>query len=310
LAQLRFRVSEQQTGERLDRVLGARPEIASRAAAERLIELGRAQVAGVPRAKSYRVASGDRIAVDLVESEPLVPEDTDVPVVWSDPHLLVVDKPAGMTMHPAGSTRSGTLVHAVLALGARGGDEDRPGIVHRLDRDTSGLLLVARSATAHRALQRQLRRREVDRRYLALVHGQPRSRTGRVEAAIGRDRHDRTRHSLDTDTPRSAVTWFELVEALGERALLELRLETGRTHQIRVHLEAIGLPVCGDRVYGVPDLELGRQFLHAHELRFRHPLTGEHVSVSSPLPADLAAALERARAGSLPGDDGPDPRPG
>jgi 23S rRNA pseudouridine1911/1915/1917 synthase len=295
LAPLRFRVSEQQAGERLDRVLAARPEIASRAAAERLIELGRAHVGGAPRAKSHRVLAGDRIAVELSEPAALAAEDTDVRVVWSDEHLLVIDKPAGMTVHPAGSTRSGTLVQAVLALGAEGGDQDRPGIVHRLDRDTSGLLVVARSEAAHRGLQRLIRRREVERRYLALVHGRPRSRTGRIEAAVGRDRHDRTRHSIDTDTPRNAVTWFELVETLGERALLELRLETGRTHQLRVHLESIGLPVCGDPVYGVPDLELRRQFLHAHRLSFRHPLTGEEVSLSSPLPADLQSALERAR---------------
>src|SRR5262249_7888495 len=160
-----------------------------------------------------------------------------------------------------------------------------PGIVHRLDRDTSGLLVVARSSAAHRRLQDAIRRRDVDRRYLALVGGAPRSRTGRVEAAIGRDRHDRTRHSLDTETPRDAVTWFETLELLPEHALLEVRLETGRTHQIRVHLEAIDLPVSGDPVYGAAgDLGLERQFLHAHRLRFAHPFTGAEVDVSSPLP--------------------------
>jgi 23S rRNA pseudouridine1911/1915/1917 synthase len=127
------------------------------------------------------------------------------------------------------------------------------------------------------------------------VRGTPRSRTGRIEAPVGRDRRDRTRHSIDTDTPREAVTWFELRESLGERALLELRLETGRTHQIRVHLEAIDLPVCGDPVYGVRDLDLGRQFLHAYRLRLPHPFTGEKLDLQSPLPQELAVALERAR---------------
>jgi 23S rRNA pseudouridine1911/1915/1917 synthase len=157
--------------------------------------------------------------------------------------------------------------------------------------------VVARSDEAHARLQELIRRREVERRYLALVKGTPRSRTGRVEAPIGRDRFDRSRHSLDTATPRDAVTHFELLEPLGSRALLALRLETGRTHQIRVHLEAIALPVSGDPVYGVPgDLGLERQFLHAAGLAFQHPLTGERVEVESPLPPDLAAALDRARA--------------
>jgi 23S rRNA pseudouridine1911/1915/1917 synthase len=298
LAPLRFRVSEAEAGERLDRVLAARPELGSRSLAERLIAEGRVEVGGLRRVKSYRLASGEEVAAELAELASLESEQLNVPVAWADEHLLVVDKPAGMVVHPAGATRSGTLVHGVLGLGAEGGEDDRPGIVHRLDRDTSGLVIVARSHQAHAALQRLIRRREVERRYLALVHGQPRSRAGRIDAAVGRDRRDRQKHSIDTETPRQAVTWFELRESLGGRALLELRLETGRTHQIRVHLQAIGLPVCGDPVYGVPDLGLERQFLHAHRVVFRHPVTGEEIDVSSPLPPDLAAALERARAAS------------
>ena len=159
------------------------------------------------------------------------------------------------------------------------------------------LLVVARSEEAHARLQELIRRRELERRYLALVRGRPQSRSGRIEAPIGRDRTDRTRHSLDTDTPRDAVTWFELVELLPEHTLLDVRLETGRTHQIRVHLEAIGLPVAGDPVYGAEgDLGLERQFLHAARLAFPHPVGGAPVEVESPLPDDLAAALERARA--------------
>ena len=209
-----------------------------------------------------------------------------------------MDKPAGVVVHPGvGHREGGTLVHGLLALDAAGGDEERPGIVHRLDRDTSGLLVVARSEEAHERLQDLIRRRVVERRYLALVKGRPRSRSGRIEAPIGRDRQERTRHSLDTPTPRDAVTWFEVVELLEAHALLDVKLETGRTHQIRVHLEAIGLPVAGDPVYGgAGELGLERQFLHAAQLSFAHPFTGERVEAESPLPHDLQAALERARA--------------
>ena len=278
-------------------MLAERPEISSRALAERLIATGAVLVDGERRPKSYRLAGGEQIEVDIPVPQTLAPEALDIPVVWEDEHLLIVDKPAGLVVHPAGGTRTGTLVHGLLELGAEGGeDEDRPGIVHRLDKDTSGLLVVARSREAHERLHDLIRERQVERRYLALVVGSPRSRTGRIEAPIGRDRKDRSRHSLDTPTPRDAVTWFELLEQLGDYALLEVRLETGRTHQIRVHLEAIGLPVAGDPVYGVAGaLGLERQFLHAHRLRFTHPFTGEEIDVGSPLPADLAEALERAR---------------
>jgi 23S rRNA pseudouridine1911/1915/1917 synthase len=235
--------------------------------------------------------------VQLPDGAPsLRPEPATVPLAYEDAHVLVVDKPAGMTVHPGGGTGAGTLAAQLLSLGATGGDPERPGIVHRLDRDTSGLLVVARSEEAFAALQEAIRRREVERRYLALVRGRPQSRSGRIDAPIGRDRRDPTRRSLDTDEPRDAVTWFEVVELLPEHALLDVRLETGRTHQIRVHLAAIELPVSGDATYGVTgDLALGRQFLHAHRLRFTHPVTGAEVDLESPLPDELAAALERAR---------------
>jgi 23S rRNA pseudouridine1911/1915/1917 synthase len=298
LARFRFRVPDADAGARLDRLLAQRPEIASRAEAERLLAAGHVAVEGEPRPKSHRLEGGEEVAVELPERAALAPEPIDVQIVLEDDHLLVVDKPAGIVVHPAGGHATGsTLVHGLLELGAEGGEDDRPGIVHRLDRDTSGLLVVARSPEAHERLVDLIRRREVDRRYLALVHGTPRSRTGRIDAPLGRDRRDRTRHSLDTATPRDAVTWFALLELFPAHALLEVRLQTGRTHQIRVHLEAIELPVAGDPIYGVRgDLGLRRQFLHAHRLRFEHPFTGEEVDVTSPLPPDLAAALERARA--------------
>ena len=219
-------------------------------------------------------------------------------IVYEDEHLLVVDKPPRVVVHPAPGHATGTLVHGLLAHAAAGGNErERPGIVHRLDRDTSGLLVVARSEEAHRRLQALIRRRAVERRYLALVRGRPRSRRGRIEAPIGRDRRDPTRHSLDTATPRDAVTHFEVEELLHRHTLLAVCLETGRTHQIRVHLAAVGLPVSGDPVYGVEgDLGLSRQFLHAAALVFPHPVTGRRVEAESPLPQDLRAALDAARA--------------
>ncbi len=297
MARLRFHVPETDRGARLDRVLAARPELDSRALAERLIAAGVVLVDGEPRAKSFRLEGGEEVSAELPEALPLQRESLDVPIVWEDDHLLVVNKPAGLVVHPAGSTRTGTLVQGLIEHGAEGGDDDdRPGIVHRLDRDTSGLLVVAKAADAYELLQEMIRKREVERTYAALVRGTPASASGRIEAPIGRDRRDRTRHSLDTPTPRGAVTWFDVVESMRDHALLDVRLETGRTHQIRVHLEAIGLPVSGDPVYGVSgDLGLERQFLHARRLAFTHPLTGAQIDVESGLPDDLAAALERAR---------------
>jgi 23S rRNA pseudouridine1911/1915/1917 synthase len=274
------------------------PEIGSRSLAERLIAAGSVRLDGTTAAKSRRLAGGEALEVQLPEPEPerLEPEDVDLRVAYEDDHLLVVDKPAGVVVHPAAGHPRGTLVHGLLERGAAGGEEPkRPGIVHRLDRDTSGLLVVARSDEAHRRLQNLVRRRGLERTYLALVRGRPRSWQGRIEAPIGRDRTDPTRHSLDTERPREAVTHFEVEELLGRHALLRVRLETGRTHQIRVHLAAIELPVVGDGVYGVPEPALGRQFLHATRLAFEHPFSGEPLDVSSPLPAELEAYVAGLR---------------
>jgi 23S rRNA pseudouridine1911/1915/1917 synthase len=256
-------------------------------------------VDGEERPKSHRLSGGEALELDLAPLERLLtPEEMQLEVVYADEHLLLVDKPAGVVVHPTPGRTEGTLVHGLLTRGAAGGTADRPGIVHRLDRDTSGLLVVTRSEEAHRRMQQLVRKRELKREYLALVGGHPRSRTGRIEASIGRDRTDPTRHSLDTATPRDAVTHFELAEILPQHALLRIRLETGRTHQIRVHLEAIGLPLAGDPVYGeARDLGLERQFLHAARLAFQHPFTGECVEATSELPPDLASALGKARLG-------------
>lgn len=295
---LRFSVAEADAGTRLDKALATREEIGSRSLAERLLSEGAVWVDGAVQPKSHKLDLGSIVEVELPGAvAALEPEPVSVPVLYEDEHLIVLGKPAGLVVHPGAGKTRGTLAGQLLTLGASGGaDPERPGIVHRLDRDTSGLLVVARSEEAHSALQEAIRQREVERLYLALVRGHPRSRTGRIEAPIGRDRRDPTKRSLDTNEPREAVTHFEVRELLTEHALLDVRLDTGRTHQIRVHLAAIDLPVAGDAQYGVRgDLGLSRQFLHAHRLRFRHPLSGAEIDVTSPLPQDLENALAVAR---------------
>jgi 23S rRNA pseudouridine1911/1915/1917 synthase len=229
-------------------------------------------------------------------------------IVLEDDHLLVVDKPAGMVVHPGAGVHEDTLVQVLAGKLAGGPDPERPGVVHRLDRDTSGLLVLARSEPVHAALQEALRRREVEREYLALVVGTPGSRTGTIDAAIGRDRSNRTVMSTRTDKPRRAVTHFEILEELPGRSLLRVKLDTGRTHQIRAHMAAIGHPVCGDQAYGgrgggLP-IGLTRQFLHSARLVFSHPVSRESIDCESKPPADLHRALDAARRGSAPG--GPD----
>ena len=215
-------------------------------------------------------------------------------IAYEDQHVLVVDKDAGIVVHPARGHSEGTLAQ-LLAGSAAGGDPARAGIVHRLDRDTSGLLVVARSEEAHRKLQAALRGRLIEREYLALVQGRPPARAGTIEAPVGRHPRARTRMAVGGAGAREARTHFTLERAFAGTSLLRLRLDTGRTHQIRVHLSAVGLPVCGDREYGVGGaLGLQRQFLHAARLAFDHPITGERIDVRSPLPQDLSAALERA----------------
>jgi 23S rRNA pseudouridine1911/1915/1917 synthase len=246
------------------------------------------------------VQEGEEVAFEVPERAvavaPPVEQAPPLRIVYQDEHLLVVDKPAGLVVHPGAGHPAGTLADALIGHGAAGGEVGRLGIVHRLDRDTSGLLAVARSDEAFERLQQLVRARALEREYLALVRGKPRSRSGRIEAPIGRDRRDATRQSLDTETPREAITHFELEERLPRHALLRVQLETGRMHQIRVHLAAINLPVAGDSVYGIGgELGLERQFLHAARLAFDHPMTGERVETTSDLPPDLAAALQRAR---------------
>jgi 23S rRNA pseudouridine1911/1915/1917 synthase len=288
-------------GARLDAKLGAHPDIGSRAAAQRLIDAGRVTVDGRARPKRHRLRPGERVVAKV--PAPTVASDaeagTPAPhrIVHEDEHLIVVDKPAGVVVHPARGHATGTLVQALARRAAGGREPWRPGVVHRLDRDTSGLLVVAKSDRVHRALQALIRARALRREYLALVEGEVTALEGTIDAPLGRDRDDRILVSTRTDRPRAARTHFRRLEALPRTTLVEVRLETGRTHQIRAHFAAIDHPVAGDRAYGTGGrLGLERQFLHATSLSFEHPVTGRPVAAHSDLPGDLRAALAAARA--------------
>jgi 23S rRNA pseudouridine1911/1915/1917 synthase len=294
---MRLTVDEAQAGQRLDALLAA--PLGSRSRAARLIDAGAVTVDGRAEPKRHTVQVGQVVEVDDPDDAP-APADLGAEVAFAvpyeDEHLLVVDKPAGLVVHPARGHPTGTLAQALEGTAAGGEDGWRAGLVHRLDRDTSGLLVVAKSDAVHAALKEALQRRDITREYLALVEGRPPARTGTIDAPIGRDRRVRTRMSTDTDNPREARTHFEIAEALSRYTLLRVTLETGRTHQIRVHLQAINHPVAGDPDYGHAGLlGLERQFLHAARLAFSHPVTGAAIEVESPLPEDLAAALAAAR---------------
>ena len=298
---MELEVAAESAGERLDVVLAA--AVGSRTQAQRLIADGRVLLDGSPAQKGDRVREGARIVVADAPAAPAAAAAAGAPVArfeiaYEDEDLIVVDKPAGVVVHPARGHREGTLAQA-LAGRAAGGEHDwRAGIVHRLDRDTSGLLVVAKSDEIHRALKAALQARDIRREYLALVEGRPPARSGTIEAPIGRDRRHRMRMSIDSDVTKDAITHFELERALPRATLLRVRLQTGRTHQIRVHLQSIGHPVCGDKDYGRAGVYgLRRQFLHATRLSFEHPRTGAPIDVVSPLPPDLQEALARAGEG-------------
>jgi 23S rRNA pseudouridine1911/1915/1917 synthase len=305
---MRLEVGSDDAGARLDAFLAAHGAAPSRSAAQRLIEEGAVTVNGEPRPKNHRVAPGEAVEVEEREPEAEPPSDVALDVVLEDEHLLVVDKPAGLVTHPAPGHRGPTLAAALAGTAAGGSDPERAGIVHRLDRDTSGLIVVAKTEEAHAALQAMLRRREVRREYLALVSGHPDAERGTIDAPIGRDRARRTLQSTNTDAGREAVTHFTVLERLGRTSLLDVRLETGRTHQIRAHLAAIGHPVCGDAPYGGGGcgarLGLTRQFLHAWRVMFTHPVTGEDIACESKPHVELRRALDAARREPVSG--GPD----
>ena len=295
------------SGERLDVFVVRRCTGLSRSLVQRLIREGRVTVGGRPGRAGQRLERGDRVLVRMPpeEPEPLRPEPIPLAIVYEDADLLVVDKPAGLTVHPAAGVRRGTLAAALLAyrpeLAGVGGPE-RPGIVHRLDRDTSGLLVVAKSEAARAALTRQWKERQVEKGYLALVCGRLEPPQGVIDAPIGRDQRHRQRMAV-VEGGREARTAYRVRRYLpagptGQEAysLVEVTPSTGRTHQIRVHFAALGHPLVGDRVYGRPSSILRRQFLHADRLAFRHPVDGQPLEFESPLPEDLRQALERLAA--------------
>ncbi len=292
----RYDFTVDSTGVRLDRFVGEKCPGLSRTRAQKLIAGDFVTVNGRTARSSHRLEAGDRVVVEIPPESPpsLAPEDIPLNIVYEDADLLVVDKPAGLAVHPAPGHPSHTLANAVLnylpAL-AEDGDALRPGIVHRLDKDTSGLLVVAKNRVAQTNLSDQFKSRAVSKSYLVLVKGRLTPASGIIEADIGRDPRNRQRMAV-VSRGREARTDYRVVKYVGECSLLEIKPETGRTHQIRVHLAAIGFPVMGDAAYGVTSPRLSRQFLHAARLGFKLPSTGAYVEFESPLPPDLEQALK------------------
>ena len=283
-------------GERLDVFLASRRSGLSRSRIRKLIDDGHVTVDGRPAKASTRLVAGQIVTLDLPPPSPaeLQPWDVPLTVVFEDDDLIVIDKPAGMTVHPAPGNEDRTLANAVLAhapdIEGIGG-ERRPGIVHRLDKDTSGLIVVAKNELAHARLSEQFKSREVSKVYLALVAGHPSPPEADIDAPIGRRPHDRQRMAV-VSTGRPAITRYRVVTSYSRSTLVEARPRTGRTHQIRVHLSSVGHPVMGDATYGRPVEGLSRQFLHAHRLAFVHPASGETVRFTAELPSDLRSYLD------------------
>jgi len=320
--QRRVTVSAGEAPKRLDIFLSTHTAGLSRAAVQRLIEQGVVAVNGRPAKPSLKIKPGDVIEWDVPQPAPLeiVGEPIPLEILFEDAHLLVVNKPAGLVAHPAPGHWSGTLVNALLhhfrtegtgGLASIGGRE-RPGLVHRLDKGTSGVMVIAKTDAAHQSLSKQFKAHTIQRVYLALVRGAVKDKMGRVELAIGRDTKDRKKFSARTTSPRDAVTEFQVIERFGakrsanEAALVEVHPQTGRTHQIRVHLASLGYPVLGDETYGgrkacaIGDVPVERPMLHARTLGFTHPATGKFLEYTAPPPADMEELLGMLRHASLP----------
>ncbi|HEX4809412.1 MAG TPA: RluA family pseudouridine synthase [Bryobacteraceae bacterium] len=299
-------VQAKDAGKRLDAFLHEQLPQFSRSRLQSWIKSGLVRVNGSELRASYLLRGLEAISVTPGELPPLKAEAEDLPlhILYEDDDVVAIDKPAGMVVHAGAGHTKGTLVNALLhhfgTLSSING-ELRPGIVHRLDRDTSGVLVAARTDAAHQALAHQFQTRQVEKIYLALVHGRPRPEQGRITSPISRDSVRRTRMSTRSGTGRSALTDYRVIEDLGGFSLLEVRIGTGRTHQIRVHLASIGHPVFGDRLYGAPEAkELQRFFLHARRLRFLSPKTGEPITIESPLSPELSNFLDSLRLGTKP----------
>jgi 23S rRNA pseudouridine1911/1915/1917 synthase len=302
---VRLSAEPNEAGKRLDQMLHERLPHYSRSRIQQWIQTGRVLVSGVRKRPSHIVRAGEAIDLEPAEAPPLraIPEAIPLDVLYEDADVVAIDKPAGMVVHAGAGVHSGTVVNALLhrfvALSGVGGAL-RPGIVHRLDRYTSGVLLVAKNDGAHQRLAAQFSGRQVEKVYLALVHGQVKRESGRIERPIARDPVRRTRMTARLAAGRAAWSEYRVLRRFERFTLLEVTIGTGRTHQIRVHLSSIGHPVAGDTVYGAPAKTegrppLGRYFLHAHRIRFRQPSTGEEVSVESPLPRELEVWMEGLR---------------
>ncbi len=300
---LEFTAAPADAGQRLDRWLAGQAGAPSRSALQGLMEAGFVRRNGATANKKDKLAAGDRITLTLPDPQPIEAQPQDIPldIVYEDDHLLVVNKPKGMVVHPAPGNPDGTLVNALL-YHCRGqlsgvGGAIRPGIVHRIDKDTSGLLVVAKDDLTHQGLSEQMAVHAIHRVYHAVVYGNIRQDVGTIEAPIGRDPRDRKRMAVTPGQGKRACTHWQVLERFGRFTLLACRLETGRTHQIRVHMAHIGHPLAGDPVYGPRSVirELQGQCLHAKELGFRHPVTGQELRFDSPLPAYFTTFLERLR---------------
>ena len=301
MEQREFIVEQETAGQRIDRFLSGEDTGLSRSALQALVAEGHVQCNGKAVAKSLKLKAGDTVLLEIPDAKPIeaVPQDIPLEIVYEDAHLLVVNKPKGMVVHPAPGNPDGTLVNALLwhckgSLSGIGG-EIRPGIVHRIDRDTTGLLIVAKNDFAHQRLAAQLSDHTLRRTYECIVRGGFREDSGTVNAPIGRDPRDRKRMAVTEKNSREAVTHWEVIARYGQYTHLRCRLETGRTHQIRVHMAWIRHPIAGDPVYGIgkPELGLHSQCLHAKELTFLHPRTGEEMTLSCPLPEEFEHALKK-----------------
>lgn len=295
-------VDEGGAGQRIDAWASGRLPDLTRSYLQKLIEQGLVLVNGKPVRASFRVQAGDQVVVNIPPPADLEirPQDINLSVVYEDQDVIVINKPAGMVVHPAAGNYEGTLVNALLAhcrdLSSIGG-VTRPGIVHRLDKDTSGLLVAAKNDLAHQSLTQQIKERKVNRRYLALVHGTVKEEEGRVEAAVGRHPVERKKMAVVKRGGRPAVTHYRVMERFGQYSLIEARLETGRTHQIRVHMAYLGHPVVGDPIYSPrrPTLGMEGQALHAFALGFSHPRSGQYLEFQAPLPPRFDELLKMLR---------------
>lgn len=304
---LLIKATLEDAGARLDSFLARSIENTSRSAAQQLIDDGRVTLRGKAVKSSYKVAENDEFSVELpetVEDAGLEAQDIPLDVIYEDSDLIVVNKPKGLVVHPAPGHADGTLVNALMyhcgdSLSGVGG-ELRPGIVHRIDMETSGLLIAAKNDFAHRHLSDQLKDRSLSRVYETIVRGNIKDESGTIDAPIGRHPTDRKRMAVTTRNSRNAVTHYEVIARYEGYTHLRCKLETGRTHQIRVHLAHIGHPVLGDMVYGMkkPELGLDSQCLHARRIKFIHPRTGEHIELESSLPEYFTAVLEKLKAKS------------